>query len=77
MLAMKVITGRLHCYSIPHLTLDVFFFVKERVETEHVRRQFLCNSSPALKMESDFDATSERECSVCLFDLHLSAAGCH
>ncbi|KAJ6858236.1 lysine-specific demethylase JMJ16 [Populus alba x Populus x berolinensis] len=50
---------------------------KERVETEHVRRQFLCNSSPALKMESDFDATSERECSVCLFDLHLSAVGCH
>lgn len=28
-------------------------------------------------MESTFDATSERECSVCLFDLHLSAAGCH
>eukprot|EP00258_Populus_trichocarpa_P016668 XP_006375851.2 putative lysine-specific demethylase JMJ16 isoform X3 [Populus trichocarpa] len=50
---------------------------KERVETERVRRQFLCNSSPTLKMESDFDATSERECSVCLFDLHLSAAGCH
>ncbi|CAK7341125.1 unnamed protein product [Dovyalis caffra] len=50
---------------------------KERVETERVRRQFLCNSSPALKMESDFDATSERECSLCLFDLHLSAAGCH
>ncbi|XP_011038513.1 PREDICTED: putative lysine-specific demethylase JMJ16 isoform X1 [Populus euphratica] len=50
---------------------------KERVETERVRRQFLCNSSPTLKMESDFDATSERECSICLFDLHLSAAGCH
>ncbi|PIN21767.1 hypothetical protein CDL12_05537 [Handroanthus impetiginosus] len=28
-------------------------------------------------MESSFDANSERECSVCLFDLHLSAAGCH
>jgi len=53
------------------------FLVQERVETERVRRQFLCNSSPTLKMESDFDATSERECSVCLFDLHLSAAGCH
>ena len=59
------------------LDFGCFFFVKERVETEHVRRQFLCNSSPALKMESDFDATSERECSVCLFDLHLSAVGCH
>ncbi|XP_058002667.1 putative lysine-specific demethylase JMJ16 isoform X2 [Hevea brasiliensis] len=51
--------------------------LKERVEMERVRREFLCNSSQALKMESNFDATSERECIVCLFDLHLSAAGCH
>ncbi|XP_042000102.1 putative lysine-specific demethylase JMJ16 isoform X1 [Salvia splendens] len=51
--------------------------LKARVETERVRREFLCKSSTALKMESTFDATSERECSVCLFDLHLSAAGCH
>jgi len=28
-------------------------------------------------MESSFDATSERECSICFFDLHLSAAACH
>lgn len=42
-----------------------------------MRREFLCNSSQALKMESNFDATSERECSICFFDLHLSAAGCH
>lgn len=28
-------------------------------------------------MENNFDATSERECSICFFDLHLSAAGCH
>lgn len=42
-----------------------------------MRREFLCNSSQVLKMESNFDATSERECIICLFDLHLSAAGCH
>ncbi|CAK9138001.1 unnamed protein product [Ilex paraguariensis] len=51
--------------------------LKARVEMERVRREFLCNSSQALKMESSFDATNERECSVCLFDLHLSAVGCH
>ncbi|KAK2979571.1 hypothetical protein RJ640_016245, partial [Escallonia rubra] len=51
--------------------------LKARVEMERVRREFLCNSSQALKMETSFDATCERECSVCLFDLHLSAAGCH
>lgn len=44
---------------------------------ERMRREFLCSSSQAVKMESNFDAASERECSVCLFDLHLSAAGCH
>lgn len=51
--------------------------LKNRVEMERVRREFLCNSSQALKMESTFDATNERECSVCFFDLHLSAVGCH
>ncbi|CAJ2628378.1 unnamed protein product [Trifolium pratense] len=50
---------------------------KARVETERVKREFLCSSSKALKMESSFDATSERECSICFFDLHLSAAACH
>lgn len=50
--------------------------LKNRVEMERVRREFLCNSSRAVKMESSFDAATERECSVCLFDLHLSAAGC-
>ncbi|KAJ7978175.1 lysine-specific demethylase JMJ18 [Quillaja saponaria] len=50
--------------------------LKSRVEAEHARREFLCGTSQALKMESSFDATSERECSVCLFDLHLSAVGC-
>ncbi|KAI3458728.1 hypothetical protein Pfo_015391 [Paulownia fortunei] len=51
--------------------------LKTRVDMERARREFLCKSSQALKMESSFDANSERECSVCLFDLHLSAAGCH
>ncbi|KAL7109075.1 hypothetical protein ACP275_06G152700 [Erythranthe tilingii] len=50
--------------------------LKNRVEVERVRREFICKSSKAIKMESSFDADSERECSVCLFDLHLSAAGC-
>jgi hypothetical protein len=44
---------------------------------ERVRRDFLCTGSRSLKMEATFDSTNERECSVCYFDLHLSAAGCH
>ncbi|PWA51618.1 hypothetical protein CTI12_AA454150 [Artemisia annua] len=51
--------------------------LKERVEMERVRRDFLCTGSQSLKMEATFDSTNERECSVCYFDLHLSAAGCH
>ncbi len=27
-------------------------------------------------MSTNFDATSKKECAVCLYDLHLSAAGC-
>ncbi|KAL8539023.1 hypothetical protein ACS0TY_000863 [Phlomoides rotata] len=53
--------------------------LKARVEIERSWREYLCKSSQsqALKMESTFDANSERECSECFFDLHLSAAGCH
>lgn len=49
------------------------------MEIERSWREYLCKSSQsqALKMESSFDANSERECSECFFDLHLSAAGCH
>ncbi|KAL9235163.1 hypothetical protein vseg_009950 [Gypsophila vaccaria] len=50
--------------------------LRSRVDAENVRREFLCKHSKALKMDSSFDATTERECSVCFFDLHLSAAGC-
>ncbi|ESW15958.1 hypothetical protein PHAVU_007G117400 [Phaseolus vulgaris] len=50
--------------------------LKMRVEMERARREFLCSSSQALKMESTFDATDERECNICFFDLHLSASGC-
>ncbi|KAL7588363.1 hypothetical protein Lser_V15G35744 [Lactuca serriola] len=51
--------------------------LKARVEMERVRREFHCKGSQVLKMEESFDDKSERECSVCFFDLHLSAAGCH
>ncbi|CAN7057377.1 unnamed protein product [Brassica oleracea var. botrytis] len=50
--------------------------LKARIDMERTRREFLCSSSLALKMHSNFDATNERECCICFFDLHLSAAGC-
>lgn len=43
---------------------------------ERVRRDFLCCSSQSRKMDTGFDANSERECVICHYDLHLSAAGC-
>nr|DAD36799.1 TPA_asm: hypothetical protein HUJ06_007440 [Nelumbo nucifera] len=49
--------------------------LKTRIEMENVRREYLCTPQ-SRKMDISFDATSERECSVCLYDLHLSAAGC-
>ncbi|XP_058101595.1 putative lysine-specific demethylase JMJ16 [Magnolia sinica] len=50
--------------------------LKMRVDMERARREYLCSPSQSRKMDVSFDATSERECSVCLYDLHLSAAGC-
>ncbi|XP_030460644.1 putative lysine-specific demethylase JMJ16 isoform X1 [Syzygium oleosum] len=49
---------------------------KTRVEMEQVRREPISKISRAVKMENTFDATTERECTECFFDLHLSAAGC-
>ncbi|KAJ8644353.1 hypothetical protein MRB53_006101 [Persea americana] len=51
--------------------------LKVRVEMERVRREYLSSPSQSRKMDASFDATSERECVICLYDLHLSAAGCH
>ncbi|GAB2228853.1 hypothetical protein Drorol1_Dr00022984 [Drosera rotundifolia] len=50
--------------------------LQARVRMEEQRRELLYKSSKVFKMESGFDATTERECSICFFDLHLSAAGC-
>ncbi|CAK9140612.1 unnamed protein product [Ilex paraguariensis] len=50
--------------------------LKSRLKQEAARREYLCSSSKSQKMEEDFDATLKRECSICLYDLHLSATGC-
>ncbi|XP_078173229.1 lysine-specific demethylase JMJ703-like [Carex rostrata] len=49
--------------------------LKARIGVECERRENLCNPSQPKKMEPDFDST-DRECVVCHYDLHLSAAGC-
>ncbi|KAL8146971.1 putative lysine-specific demethylase JMJ16 isoform X2 [Apium graveolens] len=50
--------------------------LKSRYRQERRRREFLCNSSRFEKVEKDFDSTLKRECFICLYDLHLSAASC-
>ncbi|KAG9445682.1 hypothetical protein H6P81_011810 [Aristolochia fimbriata] len=50
--------------------------LKIRVEMEHVRRDSLSSPYQSRKMDSSFDAMSERECILCFYDLHFSAAGC-
>ncbi|XP_010906800.2 lysine-specific demethylase JMJ703 isoform X1 [Elaeis guineensis] len=49
--------------------------LKARIEMEHTRREYL-SSSQSRKMDANFDCNCERECIVCHYDLHLSAAGC-
>ncbi|XP_008812090.1 lysine-specific demethylase JMJ18-like [Phoenix dactylifera] len=50
--------------------------IKVRVGMEQKRRESVCSISKARKMEKDFDSSSERECFLCFYDLHLSAASC-
>ncbi|XP_057964048.1 putative lysine-specific demethylase JMJ16 isoform X2 [Malania oleifera] len=50
--------------------------LRARVKWECMRREYLCTSLQSKKMDRDFDAVCKRECCICLYDLHLSAAGC-
>ncbi|KDP26519.1 hypothetical protein JCGZ_17677 [Jatropha curcas] len=50
--------------------------LKSRVKFEHSRREYLCYSLQSQKMDKNFDASSKRECSICFYDLHLSAVWC-
>ncbi|KAJ9176453.1 hypothetical protein P3X46_011762 [Hevea brasiliensis] len=50
--------------------------LKSRIKLEGNRRNYLCNSLQSQRMDKNFDATSKRECSICFYDLHLSAVRC-
>ncbi|VVB02131.1 unnamed protein product [Arabis nemorensis] len=50
--------------------------IETRLRIEEGRIEALGNSFSLLKMEKEFDSNFERECILCLYDLHLSASGC-
>ncbi|KAJ4838522.1 hypothetical protein Tsubulata_039157, partial [Turnera subulata] len=50
--------------------------LKSRIKFEVNRRTCLCIPSQAQKMDENFDTTSKKECCICFYDLHLSAARC-
>ncbi|XP_062233109.1 lysine-specific demethylase JMJ703-like [Phragmites australis] len=49
--------------------------LKARIEMELTQRQNICSPSQSRKMDAEFDST-DRECALCYYDLHLSASGC-
>ncbi|KAL5232150.1 hypothetical protein ABZP36_030926 [Zizania latifolia] len=49
--------------------------LKVRIETELAQRKNLGCPSQSRKMDAEFDST-DRECALCYYDLHLSACGC-
>lgn len=51
--------------------------IETRLRIEEGRIEALGNSFSLLKMEKEFDSKFERECILCLYDLHLSASGCN
>ncbi|CAL9761445.1 unnamed protein product [Musa acuminata subsp. burmannicoides] len=50
--------------------------LKARVIMENKRMESVSSISNVRKMDKDFDLSTERECFLCSYDLHLSAAGC-
>ncbi|KAH6800440.1 Transcription factor jumonji family protein / zinc finger family protein [Perilla frutescens var. hirtella] len=50
--------------------------IKSRVRLEEKRIECLSGAVRIQKMEKDFDVITERECTSCFYDLHLSAACC-
>ncbi|XP_010906776.1 lysine-specific demethylase JMJ18 isoform X2 [Elaeis guineensis] len=50
--------------------------IQARVLMEQKRRDSLCSTWQFRKMDKNFDASKERECFSCFYDLHLSASGC-
>ncbi|CAJ1975665.1 unnamed protein product [Sphenostylis stenocarpa] len=50
--------------------------VKARIKMEEEKLDCLPTHLKVLKMNSDFDLYTERECFSCFYDLHLSAVGC-
>ncbi|TYK18007.1 putative lysine-specific demethylase JMJ16 isoform X1 [Cucumis melo var. makuwa] len=49
---------------------------KSRIRSESLRREYLATALHMHEITRSFDAVRKRECSICLYDLHLSAAGC-
>ncbi|XP_050363885.1 putative lysine-specific demethylase JMJ16 [Argentina anserina] len=50
--------------------------LKTRLKSEEIRRKYFCTSLKSQRMNSDFNVTTKRECSICYCDLHFSAVGC-
>ncbi|KAL5796511.1 hypothetical protein ACOSQ2_001331 [Xanthoceras sorbifolium] len=50
--------------------------LKSRIQSESNRRKYLCSSSQSQRMDTNFDVAVKRECNICYYDLHLSAARC-
>ncbi|KAE8660414.1 Transcription factor jumonji family protein / zinc finger family protein, putative isoform 2 [Hibiscus syriacus] len=50
--------------------------LKSRVEQEGMRREYLCGSFQTKRKEKNFSSTGKKECSLCYFDLFLSAVHC-
>lgn len=50
--------------------------LQSRVKQEGMRREYLCSTIQTKRKDKNFNSTSKMECSICYFDLHLSAVHC-
>lgn len=65
--------GKIACGTDGWLTRAL----KSRVQREHLRRKYLCNTSKSSRMmDKDFNSNVKKECIICYYDLYLSAVAC-
>lgn len=75
-LCMKSTSDSLTCKDVYRRNVFLTKALNSRIQSESLKRKFLCTYLVSQRMGESFDVTCKRECSICLRDLHLSAVAC-
>ncbi|KAL2321058.1 hypothetical protein Fmac_030027 [Flemingia macrophylla] len=75
-LCMKSTSDGLTCKDVYQKNVFLTKALNSRIQSESLKRKFLCPYLVSRRMDENFNASCKRECCICLRDLYLSAVGC-